>query len=99
VRVFDGLLRARFGFVRFKTPLANVKTIERTGPYRWWKAIGLRTSLADKGLAFGSTAAGGVCMTFTSPVPAKPPFGKHVSVEYVRPGLTQTALTPSVGRG
>ena len=85
VRVTDDLLRARFGFVRFETPLANVKTVEKTGPYRWWKAIGVRTSLADKGLTFGSTAAGGVCMTFASPVPSKPRFGrlKH-------PGLTLT---------
>ena len=85
VRVTDDLLQARFGFVRFETPLTNVKTIERTGPYRWWKAIGVRTSLADKGLTFGSTAAGGICMTFASPVPAKPRFGrlKH-------PGLTLT---------
>ena len=81
----DGRLTARFGFVRIETPLANITSAERTGPYRWWKAMGVRTSLVDKGLTFGSTPDGGVCLRFHSPVPSRPRLGpvKH-------PGLTLT---------
>jgi hypothetical protein len=80
----DGRLTARFGFVRIDTPLSNVATAEKTGPYRWWKAIGVRTSLADKGLTFGSTAAGGVCIRFREAIGSKPRlFVRH-------PGLTLT---------
>ena len=85
----DGRLLARFGFVSFETPLSNVTGAERTGPYRWWTAIEVRTSLADKGLTFGSTPRGGVCVRLRTPVAAKPGFGgiRH-------PGLTVTVADP-----
>jgi hypothetical protein len=85
----DGRLTARFGFVSLDTPVSNITSVEKTGPYRWWTAIGVRTSLADRGLTFGSTTAGGVCLRFREPVAAKPRFGpiRH-------PGLTLTMEDP-----
>ena len=53
------------------------------------KALGVRLSLADRGLTFGSTAAGGVCVEFTHPRRGIEPFGllRH-------PGLTLTVADP-----
>jgi hypothetical protein len=61
-------LVARFGPVRVQTSLDNIASAELTGPYRWYKAIGIRQSWVDHGLTLGSTAAGGVCIRFRAPV-------------------------------
>ena len=76
---------ARFGPWTCETPLSNVTCVERTGPYRWWRAIGARLSFKDAGATFGSTTAGGVCLCFAEPVRALDALGllRH-------PGLTVT---------
>jgi hypothetical protein len=81
----DGRLVARFGPFTCETPLANVVDVSVTGPYRWWRAIGPRLSLTDRGATFGSTAEGGVCLRFAEPVRALAAVGplRH-------PGLTVT---------
>jgi hypothetical protein len=81
----DDRLVARFGPWTCETPLANVTSVQRTGPYRWWRAIGTRLSFTDRGATFGSTTAGGVCLCFAEPVPALDALGllRH-------PGLTVT---------
>jgi hypothetical protein len=53
------------------TPVANVAHYHLTGPYRWWKAIGPRGSLADHGFTFGTSAHGGVCLCFGDWVPRR----------------------------
>ena len=60
-----------------------------TGPYRWYRAIGPRLSLADHGLTFGTSAARGVCLLLREPVPGIDPLGviRH-------PGLTLTVADP-----
>jgi hypothetical protein len=80
---------ARFGPWTCETPLGNVTSARRTGPYRWWRAIGTRLSFSDGGATFGSTAAGGVCLSFAEPVRALDAFGllRH-------PGLTVTVADP-----
>jgi hypothetical protein len=72
-----------------RTTPANVRAVRLTGPYRWPRAIGVRLSLADHGLTFGSTAARGVCLLFREPVRGIDPFGliRH-------PDLTLTAADP-----
>jgi hypothetical protein len=84
VEIGDHDLSARFGKVRFETPLDNIESVELSGPYHWWKAIGIRTSLTDRGLTFGSSLEG-VCLKLKEPLPAKPRFGK-----FEHPGLTVT---------
>ena len=82
-------LVACFGpWVCHTTP-ANVQTVRLTGPYRWYRAIGPRLSLADHGLTFGTTTARGVCLLFWEPVSGIGPFGviRH-------PGLTLTVADP-----
>ena len=81
----DDRFVARFGPWTCETPLTNVTCVQRTGPYRWWRAIGTRLSFTDGGATFGSTTAGGICLCFAEPVRALDAFGllRH-------PGLTVT---------
>jgi hypothetical protein len=60
----DGRLLATFGRFRLDTPLDNVDDAHVTGGYRWWTAVGVRLSLADDGLTFGTNARAGVCVHF-----------------------------------
>lgn len=84
-----GRLSARFGFVRLETHVNNISGIERSGDYQWWKAIGVRASLSDRGLTFGSSTRQGVCLKFVEPVKPTPsiPGWRH-------PGLTLTLADP-----
>ena len=80
----DNRFVAKFGRWQVDTPLSNIDCVKVTGPYRRYKAIGLRGSRVDHGITFGTTAAGGVCVTFVQPVPRIiPGMNDH-------PGLTVT---------
>ena len=57
-------VRAVFGFWALETPLANVTAWEISGPYRWWRAIGLRSSWPFRDYTFGTTTHGGVTLRF-----------------------------------
>lgn len=65
----DGLT-VRFGPWRLHTSIGNIRDARRAGPYRWWRVIGPHLSLVDRGVTFGTTSAGGVCIRFTTAVPA-----------------------------
>ncbi len=88
VEVTDEEVEARFGRFSVRTPLANVADVEVSGPYRWSKAVGIRLSLADRGLTFGSCAHGGACLSFREPVAGV--LGERVP----HPGLTVTVADP-----
>ena len=60
----DGRFVATFGFVRVETPISNIDGAHITSGYRWWTAIGVRLSLADDGLTFGTNRDVGVCVHF-----------------------------------
>jgi hypothetical protein len=77
-------LTARFGRFRVRTPWDNVRDASVSGPFRWYRAIGPRLSLSDRGVTFGSTATAGTCIRFHEPVAAL--FGHR----RVHPGLTVT---------
>jgi hypothetical protein len=85
VELADDRLIARFGRLRVETPLSNVCGYRLTGPYRWWRAIGPRGTLADRGFTFGTSPHGGVCLCFREWVPSG----------YVRGGRME-ALTVTV---
>jgi hypothetical protein len=89
IRVADGWLAVRFGRWQVRTPLANITGVEPTGPYRAYRAIGARLSLADRGLTFGSTTKHGLCISFHRPVRGIEPVGvlRH-------PSLTVTPVDP-----
>ena len=78
-------LVARYGRWVCDTPVTNVSDVCITGPYRWYTAIGPRGSVVDRGLTFGTTAAGGVCVLFHEPITGLDPFGRMR-----HPGLTVT---------
>lgn len=80
----DDRFVARFGRWQVDTPIRNIDCVQATGPYRRYKAIGLRGSRVDHGITFGTTAAGGVCVTFVEPIPNLLPGMKN------HPGLTVT---------
>lgn len=89
VELVDGELRARFGPWLLRTPIDNVAETDVTGPYRWWRVLGVRLSLADQGITFGSSAHRGLCLSFAEAVPAILPgrFLRH-------PGATLTVADP-----
>ena len=75
VLVTDRALRVRFGPWEVVTSLDNVAEVQVTGPYAAIKAIGVRMSLADRGLTFGSSTRQGVCVRFRQPVGGGEPVG------------------------
>jgi hypothetical protein len=70
----DGRFRARFGPVVLDTPLTNITGAHITEGYRWWTPIGIRRSMKDSGLTFGTNRRAGVCVHFSTPVPT--PVGR-----------------------
>ncbi|PRY37851.1 hypothetical protein [Umezawaea tangerina] len=74
VDVDTDTLAIHFGPWSLTTPVANIAEATTTGPYHWWKAIGARLSLSDRGVTFGSTTTAGTCIAFHHPVPALDPF-------------------------
>lgn len=82
----DDRFVATFGRWKVDTPLENIDCIETSGPYRRYRAIGVRGSRVDLGITFGSSAVGGVCVTFHEPIRSLLPGMKH------HPGLTVTVV-------
>lgn len=72
VVVDDDRLRIRFGLLTLQTPRDNVLEASVTGPHQPIKAIGVRMSLSDRGLTFGTSVERMVCMQFREPVRARP---------------------------
>lgn len=92
----DGRLRATFGLFKLETTVDNVVDAHITRGYRWWTAAGVRASMADDGLTFGTNASAGVCIHFREKVPSPLRRSGHsaltVTVEDLE-GLA-AALTP-----
>jgi hypothetical protein len=70
VRLDGEHLIASFGWFHVKTTLANIGGAHVTRGYRWWTAIGARTSYVDDGLTFGTNNRAGVCIHFKDKVPS-----------------------------
>jgi hypothetical protein len=68
VRLDGERLTARFGFFRAEAWLDNIVGWDITGPYRWWRAVGVRRTLGTRDLSFGGSAHGAVCLHFREPV-------------------------------
>ena len=99
VTLTDGSFLATFGFIRLATPRANVTGAHITRNYRWWTAFGVRRSLADDGLSFGTNFHAGVCIHFAEKVPSPLRRSGHSALTVTvadLDGLTG-ALTPAPG--
>ncbi|MFI2711031.1 hypothetical protein ACH495_12960 [Micromonospora sp. NPDC018662] len=103
VELAPDALVVRFGPWRLRTTPANVVDVELSGPYRWWRAVGPHLSLADGGVTFGSSVAGGLCLRFDEPVPALAPgpWPRHpaVTVTVADPTALRDALAPGSSGG
>ena len=88
----DGTFLATFGFLKLQTPRSNITGAHITRGYRWWTACGIRGSLVDDGLSFGSNYDAGVCIHFaekvSSPLRRKGHSALTVTVEDLE-GLTR----------
>ena len=84
----DGV-HVEFGPWRMTIGWSNVAGAEVSGPYRWWKVIGARLSLKDRGVTFGTNPSHGVCIRLRQPQPALAPTKllRH-------PGVTLTVVDP-----
>ena len=72
-----GELIATFGLFKVKTTLANVDHTEITGPHRWYTAVGLRLSMTDDGITFGTNHHKGLSIAFVKKIPRVIGFRKH----------------------
>jgi hypothetical protein len=68
VEVGDGVLHAQFGPWKVHTPISNVTHAHTSGPFKAYRAVGLRWSFSDHGVTFGSATTGGVCIEFRDEV-------------------------------
>ena len=84
LRIEDDELEVHFGFFGLTTTLSNVTGYQLSGDYKAYRAIGVRSSLADRGITFGSSVKRGLCVTFAEAVPVKPGVG------ITHPGMTVT---------
>lgn len=83
VTLTEDRFTARYGPVRVDAPLSQIRNAEIIGPFQPWKVGGLRLSLADGGLTFGTNTDIGVCVQFHPPYRRRIGFRDH-------PGLTVT---------
>jgi hypothetical protein len=60
----DGDLDVRFGWYRFRTPVANLASWRIEGPFLWITAIGVRMSIRHGDVTFGGSPHGGVRIDF-----------------------------------
>ena len=86
VEVTDVELRVRFGLWSLRTPLSNVASAERSGPYAFVKTAGpAHLSFSDRGVTFATNGEAGVCVRLHEPVVGIDPTGT-----IVHPGVTVT---------
>ena len=90
----DDHLLVEFGRWKLHTPVSNIKCATLTGDYRWIRAVGVRMSLRDRGITFGTNRDAGVCIEFNEAVPAifPLPLARH-------PGVTVTVADPAGLKG
>jgi hypothetical protein len=82
----DGTFLATLGWFRLLTTTDNVDGAHITRDYRWWTAVGMRMSMKDDGLTFGTNSRAGVCVHFKERV--------HVLAPRPHSALTVTVADP-----
>jgi hypothetical protein len=66
----DGKVVATYGRFSVRTTIDNIDATEVTGPHRWYTAVGLRLSLAEDGLTFGTNHHLGLSISFRQKIPS-----------------------------
>ena len=72
-----GELIATYGRFKVRTKLANIAHTQVTGPHRWYTAVGLRLSLTDDGVTFGTNHRKGLSIAFVKRIPRVIGFRNH----------------------
>ena len=67
VAVDDERLLTRFGWVAAEIPLADIERWDITGPYHWFRAIGIRHTVFHQDISFCGDATGAVRLRLRSP--------------------------------
>jgi hypothetical protein len=83
-------LLARLGPWRLRTGLGNVSSVSFTGPYSWYLVMGIRLSLKDRGITFGTNSSAGLCIEFRRPV--------RSFMQIAHPAMTVTVRDPGALR-
>lgn len=91
----DGSFVATLGFFTVTTSRENITGAHITRNYRWWTAIGVRASMADDGLSFGTNRDAGVCIHFAERVPSPLSRRGHSALTVTVDDLT--GLTATLG--
>ncbi len=73
----NGDLIATYGRFKVKTTLDNIERTEITGPHRWYTAVGLRLSMTDDGITFGTNHYKGLSIAFVRKIPRVIGLRKH----------------------
>jgi hypothetical protein len=60
VEVDDDRLRTRFGWVSTEIALADIERWDLTGPFHWFRAIGIRHTVFSQDISFCGDATGAV---------------------------------------
>ncbi len=89
VEISEGRLLVRFGPWRVDTAVDNVTEVALSGGFKWYRALGPRLSLADRGLTFGTAVDRAAHIRFERPIKGFDPFGL-----FRHPALTVTVARP-----
>jgi hypothetical protein len=68
LRIEPDRIVSRFGFSRAEIPFADIERWSITGPYRWWRALGIRKAVTKPELTYGGSSHGGVGLHLRRPV-------------------------------
>lgn len=67
VQVDDARVVSRFGWVSTEVPLADIERWDITGPYHWYRAIGIRHTIFHQDISFCGDATGAVRLHLKTP--------------------------------
>jgi hypothetical protein len=67
VTVVEDRLEVRFGWFGATIPVADIEQWDITGPYRWYRAIGVRHTLFSRDISFCGDASGAIRLWLRGP--------------------------------
>jgi hypothetical protein len=98
VQVTRGRVLIRYGPWRATIDRSDIRAVRAAGPFKAWKAIGPRVSLADRGLTLGTSTRSAVCIELRQPIgvlmPRRLLAHPAVTVTVDRPGELVRLLRP-----
>jgi hypothetical protein len=68
VQVTRGRVLIRYGPWRATIDRSDIRAVRAAGPFKAWKAIGPRVSLADRGLTLGTSTRSALCIELRQPI-------------------------------